>query len=410
MKNSLVKENILIAFSSVRSHKLRAVLTILIISFGIMALVGILTSIDAIRFFLNQNFTRMGANTLTLRGKNVKIQGSQSKTYRMVKFDDAKAFKDRFVFPAKVSVYTQASGITTVKYKSEKTNPNISLYGADENYLVTSGNTLESGRDISSIDVETGAHVTVIGKDLAKTLFPENKDPIGEIISIGNGKHRVIGVLEESGNSFGFSSGKMCVIPISTLRNQGGSSRYYYRVNIMTDNPEHIDLAESEIEGLFRVIRKLNPQDENDFRISKSSSLAEELFENIKVLRLAAIFIGIITLLGAAIGLMNIMLVSVTERTREIGIRKAIGAKSSTIRDQFLVEAIVIAQIGGIVGIVFGIIIGNLLSSLLGAGFIIPWTWILGGITLCLVVALISGIIPATKAAKLDPIESLRYE
>ncbi len=410
MKNALVKENIVIAFSSIKNHRLRAILTILIIAFGIMALVGILTSIDAIRYFLNQNFSRMGSNTLTLEGRSVRIEGQSAKAYKSINFDDAMAFKNRFSFPAKVSVFAQATGMATVKYKSEKTNPNISVYGADENYLATSGNELDIGRNISKSDISYGANVTVIGKDLADLLFPKNKDPLGEAISIGSGKYRVIGVLKSKGNSFGFSSGKMCVLPVTTLRNQSGGRSYNYRVNVMTDNPEKLDIAESEMEGTFRVIRELNPQDENNFRIKKSSSLAEELFANIRNLRLAAVIIGVITLLGAAIGLMNIMLVSVAERTREIGVRKAIGAKSITIRNQFLVESIVIAQLGGIVGIIFGILIGNLLSMVLSVGFIVPWLWIIGGITLCLIVALLSGIIPATKAARLDPVESLRYE
>lgn len=410
MRNTLVKENIFIAFDSVRSHRLRTILTILIIAFGIMALVGILTSIDAIRYFLNENFSRMGSNTLTLQGRSVRIEGQNAKAYRRISYDDAMTFKERFNFPAKVSVYSRATGTATVKYQSEKTNPNISVYGGDEHYLATSGNTLEKGRNLSPSDISYGAHVTVIGSDLAHQLFPPKTNPLGASISIGNGKYRVIGVIEESGNSFGFSSGKMALVPVTTLRNQSGGVSFNYRINIMTDNPEKVSIAESETEGLFRVIRDINPQNENDFEVKKSSSLAETLFENIKVLRMAAVIIGIITLLGAAIGLMNIMLVSVTERTREIGIRKAIGAKSHTIRNQFLVESIVIAQIGGLVGILFGILIGNLLSMVLNVGFIVPWLWIVGGITLCFIVALLSGIIPATKAAKLDPIESLRYE
>lgn len=410
MKDNLLKENIFIALDSVRSHRLRAILTILIIAFGIMALVGILTSIDAIRYFLNENFSRMGSNTITVEGRSMRIEGERAKAYRTISYDDAMAFKRRFSFPAKVSVYTRATGTATVKYQQEKTNPNISVYGGDEHYLATSGNTVAKGRNLSKSDIARGAHVTVIGSDLATTLFPGKKEPLGKFIRIGSGKYEVIGVLKSSGNTFGFSSGKMCLLPVTTLRNQSAGSQHRYRINVMTDNPEHLDIAESETEGLFRIVRELKPQDDNDFSISKSSSLAETLFENIKTLRLAAVIIGVITLLGAAIGLMNIMLVSVTERTREIGIRKAIGAKSRTIRNQFLAEAIVIAQLGGIVGILFGILIGNLLSSVLGVGFIIPWVWIIAGISLCFLVALASGIIPATKAAKLDPVESLRYE
>ena len=410
MRKELVKENINIALNSVTAHKLRAILTILIIAFGIMALVGILTSIEAVKTSLNQNFSQMGANTITIRGKDVRVEGAKASTYKPIEYKDAIEFKRRYQFPALTSVYTRATGTATVKFHSEKSNPNVTLYGADENYLMTSGNKLARGRNISSADVRSSAPVTVIGHGIESLLFADNEDPLGKTISIGAGKYEVVGVLEEKGSSFGFSSGRSCTVPVTTLRNFSGGQDFNYRINIMTNRPENLETAIGEAEGLFRIIRELQHREKNNFRISKSSSLADSLFENLKNLRLAAIIIGIITLLGAAIGLMNIMLVSVTERTREIGIRKAIGANSRTVRNQFMIEAVVIAQLGGIVGIVFGILIGNILGFLLNTGFIIPWIWILSGIALCFAVALLSGIIPATKAARLDPIESLRYE
>jgi len=410
MRKELVKENINIALNSIKAHKLRAVLTILIIAFGIMALVGILTSIEAVKTSLNQNFSRMGANTATIRGKDVRVEGAKASAYKAIKYRDAIAFKERYRFPAAVSVYTRATGTATVKYKTEKSNPNVTVYGADESYLTTSGNTLAKGRNLSVADIRSNANVAVIGSGIKTLLFRDNENPVGKSISIGSGKYLIIGVLKEKGSSFGFSSGKSCIVPLTTLRNQASGQGFSFRINLMTNQPENLEKAIGEAEGLFRVIRQLNFDEENNFQISKSSSLADSLFENLKILRLAAVIIGIITLVGAAIGLMNIMLVSVTERTREIGIRKAIGANSRTVKNQFMMEAIVIAQLGGLVGIVFGILIGNLLGMVLGTGFIVPWIWILSGIGLCFIVALLSGIIPATKAARLDPIESLRYE
>jgi len=410
MKKELLKENINIALTSIKAHKLRAILTILIIAFGIMALVGILTSIEAVKTSLNQNFSRMGANTATIRGKDVRVEGAKASTYKSIEYDDAIDFKRRYTFPAMISVYTRATGTATVKYRSEKSNPNVTVYGADENYLTTSGNNLANGRNISPADIQSNAHIVIIGNGIKELLFLDEENPIGKSISIGAGKYQVVGVLEEKGSSFGFSSGRSCIVPVTTLRKQSGQQSFNFRVNIMTQQPEKLEQAIGEAEGLFRIIRKLNFDEENNFRISKSSSLADSLFENLKNLRLAAVIIGIITLIGAAIGLMNIMLVSVTERTREIGIRKAIGANKRTVRNQFMIEAIVIAQLGGLVGIIFGILMGNLLGMVLNTGFIVPWVWILSGIALCFGVALLSGIIPATKAARLDPIESLRYE
>jgi putative ABC transport system permease protein len=208
----------------------------------------------------------------------------------------------------------------------------------------------------------------------------------------------------------GFNPDNLCLIPISNVRQEFSRSGMTFTINVMVQNPTQLDAAIGEATGLFRVIREVRAGQENSFEIEKSDNLAEMLFENLKYLRLAATIIGAITLIGAAIGLMNIMLVSVTERTREIGIRKAMGATSRTIRNQFLAEAIVIGQIGGIVGIVFGISIGNVLSALIGSGFIIPWAWIILGVVLCFAVAVVSGYIPATKAAKLNPVDSLRYE
>ena len=410
MRNELLKENVIIALGSIKAHKLRAILTILIIAFGIMALVGILTSIEAVKTSLNQNFSRMGANTATIRGKSVRVEGAKASTYKSIDYSDAISFKRRYQFPAEVSVYSRATGTATVKYRSEKSNPNVTVYGADANYLSTSGNSLARGRNISAADIQSNANVVVIGNGIVDLLFLEDENPLGKTISIGAGKYQVVGVLKEKGSSFGFSSGRSCIVPLSTLRNQSGGQRFNFRINLMTGQPENLETAIGEAEGLFRIIRQLNFDEENNFQISKSSSLADSLFENLKNLRLAAVIIGIITLLGAAIGLMNIMLVSVTERTREIGIRKAIGANNRTVRNQFMMEAIVIAQLGGLVGIIFGILIGNLLGMVLGTGFIVPWVWILSGIALCFGVALVSGIVPATKAARLDPIESLRYE
>ena len=412
--NQLIIENIRISISAVRSHMLRSLLTILIISFGIMALVGILTSIDAIKYFFNENFAAMGANTLTIRNRAVHINvGGDHKRprhYPEITFQEASAFKSDYDFQANVSLFYYASGSSTAKFGSIKTNPNVRILAGDENYMITSGDEVDKGRAFSSTENFYGTAVAVIGSGVQAALFKKNENPIGQVITLGTAKFRVIGVLKSRGSGIGMNSDNTCIIPLTTARQFFPRPNVSYSINIMPFSSQQLQAAEGEAMSRFRIIRKNRPYQEPDFEISKSDVVAKLLFDQLKYLSLAAKIIGGITLFGAAIGLMNIMLVSVTERTREIGIRKAMGANSLTIRNQFMVEAIMIAVLGGTCGIILGIGIGNLVSHIVGSSFIIPWQWITLGYVLCFGVALISGIIPATKAAKLDPIESLRYE
>ncbi|MCX6277441.1 MAG: ABC transporter permease [Bacteroidetes bacterium] len=414
MKNSLVVENINISLISIRSHLLRTILTVLIISFGIMALVGILTATDSIKYFLTQNFSMMGANTFTIRNRsmNIHMGGSdmKEKRYEPITYAQALDFKERFEFPAYTSVFTRATGIATLKYENNKTNPNVGVMGVDENYLITSGDEVDQGRSFTPNEIEYGFSSAILGADIVKDLFKNKEDPVGKIISIGPGKFKVIGVLKSKGSSMGFSGDRTCFVPVTKVRTHFPRPNMSFAINVMAKRPELVDAATGEATALLRNLRKVPVGLEDTFEITKSDNIAKMLIENIKYVTMAATLIGVITLLGAAIGLMNIMLVSVTERTREIGIRKAIGATKRVIRNQFLVESIVIGQLGGILGIILGIIIGNTISLLIGSSFIIPWMWIGTGVVLCFFVALLSGIIPARKAANLDPIESLRYE
>ncbi|MBE0662204.1 MAG: ABC transporter permease [Bacteroidales bacterium] len=414
VKHSLILENIRISLNSIRSHLLRTVITIMIIALGITALVGILTSIDSIKYFLNQNFSMMGANTLTIQNRGLRVHmganSTRPKTYRPITYQEAMRFREEFDFPAHTSVFVYGTGIATLTFGSETTHPNVPVIGTDDEYIMTSGNEIISGRNFNVMEMSFGSNVAIIGSSIVSTLFKAGVDPLGQMIGIGPDKFMVIGVLKEKGSSIGISSDNHCIVPLDVVRRKFARPNMTYSINIMVPDAEMLPVAESEATGLFRIIRQVNAGDETNFDVSKSDNLAEMLFDNLKYLTMAATVIGLITLIGAAIGLMNIMLVSVTERTREIGIRKAIGATKRTIRNQFLAEAIVIAQLGGILGIILGILAGNGLGALIGSGFIIPWVWIIGGVVLCFIVALVSGILPATKAANLDPVESLRYE
>lgn len=414
MKNTLVFENIKISLESIRANLLRSILTVLIIAFGIMALVGILTAIDSIKYALTENFAMMGANSFTIRNREIRIiigggGGRNTKRFEPISLDEANSFKEQFNFPSAVSIYTIGSGNATLKYESEKTDPNVRVIGSDENYFISSGLEIEKGRNFNENEVHFGNGVVIIGSEIASKLFKSNIDPIDKVISVGPGKYRVIGVLKEKGSSIG-SSDLMVIIPLNNVRQYFSRSNMNYTIAVNTQKQEDIEPAIGEATGLFRIIRKVKLGEDDTFGMAKSDLIANTLIDLMSFVTLAATFIGLITLLGAAIGLMNIMLVSVTERTREIGIRKAMGATKRTIRNQFFVEAIVIGQLGGYLGIFLGIMIGNILSLVIGSAFIIPWLWILLGVVLCFIVAIISGIIPANKAAKLDPIDALRYE
>ncbi len=404
-----------LAFQNIRANMLRAVLTLLIIAFGIMALVGILTAIDAIAYSLNDNFSGLGANSFSIERKWGEVKSRRSgkvqKRGDAVTLNQALEFKERFNFPAAVSISFWPGSNTTVKFGNEKTNPNVSLAGVDEHFFQVKGMEIEFGRNFSYSEIADGQSKLIVGRDVVKSLFDDRPEKaLDQLVLVGNQRYRIIGVLKSKGSSMGRNTDRAVYTPLLKARAIYGTNETDYDLIVAIRNGADMDAAQSEATGLFRQIRGLRPGEEEDFEIFASDSLVAILKENTTNLRLATIAIGLMTLLGAAIGLMNIMLVSVTERTREIGIYKALGATRKSVLMQFLLEAVVICQIGGIVGILLGILIGNIVTPLLGGSFLVPWGWIFLGFTLCMVVGVVSGFYPAMKAARLDPIEALRYE
>ena len=403
------------AFTNVRTNLLRSVLTMLIIAFGIMALVGILTSIDSTIYSLSDSFAGMGANSFEIEPKTNEVQGRRfgrrQKIADPVSVKQAQSFKERYEFPAKVSITYPGSRSAQVKFETKKTDPNVEISGIDENYLDVKGYDLSAGRNFTKHEIASGNFKAIITDGIVKKLFRGNPEKALEQSVIVNGhRFRVIGVLKSKGSAMNFSGDRSVLIPFENARINFSSPNLNIPIIVQVLRPDAMQDAESAAIGLFRNIRMLKIKDENNFEIQKSDALVDELKDNTTKLRMSAVVIGMITLLGAAIGLMNIMLVSVTERTREIGIIKALGAKRSNIMFQFLTEAIIICQLGGMVGIILGILVGNIITLFMGGSFLIPWVWITLGVITCLIVGIASGMYPAIKASKLDPVEALRYE
>jgi len=410
----LIRDNFDVAIQSILSTRLRSILTILIIAIGITSLVGILTATDSIQALMKENFGKMGASSFSIRSLYSDVQSGGRKVRvinkRNITYNQAKYFTDNYNIPSSTTIYATAVNNATIKYGSAKTNPTFTVRAVDENYVTYMGAKISMGRGFNTRDLEAGTFSAVVGSGTLNSIFKGIPNPVGKIISVGAVRYEVVGVLESQGSTFGGGVDNTVLIPISNAKNIFLNDNTFYIIGIMPKEGINQQKAIDVAEQLFRSVRRLSPMDASDFRITKADATMEEISKIMSYVTIAAFVIGFITLLGAAVGLMNIMLVSVKERTREIGTRKALGATSKTIKQQFLFESIVIGQIGGALGIILGIIAGNLTATLMKAPFVIPWLWIFCGVLTCLLVSIISGYIPAVRASKLDPIEALRYE
>lgn len=404
-------QDIMIALEAVKANIGRAILTCMIIAVGIMALVGMLTAIDGMKASITQNFSLLGTNTFTIINGSafVDFHNDEHIDYKAIDLEQCMAFKEQFDFPALVSGYISYTWTATVKAGNVKSNPNVEIKGADEHFLAINGQEIEAGRYITASDLDNELQVAVIGNELKRTLF-NDADPLHKIISSGGHKFMVIGVLKSKGQAFDFGSNRIMLVPYTAGNKKFFQPGNSYNIGVKVADHGQLKAAQNYATGIFRNIRKLTPSMASNFDFQTSDGLSSKLISSLSFVSVAAYIIAFITLFGAAIGLMNIMLVSVKERTREIGTRKALGAKNTQILRQFLMEAILICQMGGLGGILLGILVGNSVSSMIDGPMILPWGWILMAIILCTVVGLLAGLIPARQASRLDPIESLRYE
>ena len=423
------KDSLALSWKNVRGNRLRTAITVIIMALGIFALILIITAIKAATNSLTSSFSTMGANAFSIRYKERNIRfgndggGEASKTKKNnrqrksttgmpISYDEARIFKERYNFPgAKVGIALRGAGSIVVNNSRRKTNPEVTTFGGDENYLELNGYGITYGRNFTAAEVESGTNVCILGNAVATRLFPDNtQKAIDAVVSVDHIPYRVIAVLEDKGSSAFFNSSKVVILPLTSVRRMYATSTTSYNIAVMVPDLKMMEMAVGEASGTFRPIRKLDVKDDDNFYIDKSDSIAEALLKNLGFLEKGTIGIAFITLVGAAIGLMNIMLVAVSERTKEIGLAKALGCTAKDIRAQFLYESVFISLMGAAAGIVAGILVGNLVALLLNTGFVVPWGWVIAAIIVCTLVGLGAGLYPAYKAAKLDPIVALRYE
>ena len=408
-----ILELINIAVNSIRANKLRSSLTVLGIVVGIFSIISISTVIAMLQTSIEEGVGQLGQNTFQIQKWPAVRSGGPGSwaKYRNredITIENYDLLKERLTGAIAIGAEQWQFG-KRVKFGNEETNPNVSVAGITPDAFKTNDWVVEQGRALNETDYKMGSRVIVLGADVANSLF-EFVDPIGQEVRVDGNKLTIIGVLENKGGAFGQSRGNNAMMPITTFQSFYGKRGRSVNITVMAPSAAEYQNLIDKSEGIMRTIRQVPPGEENDFDIWSNESVMAQINDITAGVRIGAYVIGGIALLAAGIGIMNIMLASVTERTKEIGIRQAIGARRSNILFQFLVEAISLSLFGGIIGIILGVAVGNLAGSFLNATAVLPLDWITIGILLCVFIGISFGTYPAYKAANLDPIEALRYE
>ncbi|OQX96316.1 hypothetical protein B6I21_01285 [candidate division KSB1 bacterium 4572_119] len=405
-----IKESLAVSLDALRANKMRSVLTTLGIVIGVTTIIGMMSIVQGLQNYMVGELSVLGSNTFQVQ-KNPPIQtGRLDEKYRnrkKITLEHAMAIKEHATLVKSVGPETWHWG-DAIRYKDKKTNPDVVIVGGTTEFQTSNNYFVDEGRFLSETDVEYSRRVVILGLDIVEVLFPHT-NPIGKNVRVAAHKFKVIGTTEKQGNSFGESKDNRVLMPITTFHKIFGDRRSLH-VTVQVKNPKQMNEAIEQVTGILRAVRKVPPGKPNDFEIFTSESLIDTFNDMSRSVKLAAIGIALISLLVGGIGIMNIMLVSVTERTREIGIRKSMGAKRLDILWQFVIEAVILGNIGGAIGIIFGVLIGVGIGAATPLPTAIPIWAVLLGIGFCSIVGLFFGIYPAAKAAKLDPIVALRYE
>lgn len=408
-----LREILALALASLRASSLRSALTMLGIAVGVFSVIGVMTVITGLRGSIETGLNVLGANSFQFTkypAINFSDPRQRFANRRDIDYPQALRFKQFMEADGHAAVSLQLGrGGLRASHLDRRTNPNIRLVGTDENYVTSLNYEIEAGRNLEPGDIEFGRAVALLGADVASRLFPDS-DPLGRVVRMDGRVYTIVGLVKSKGTSFGQSQDNFLATPITQFLESYGRARRSISVNVQAPSQEQFLEVQERAIGVMRLVRGLAPEDLNDFEVFSNDSLIEA-FNNIAgVVAVAAFVISAIALLASGVGVMNIMLVSVTERTKEIGIRKSIGARKGDILTQFLIEAVVLSLFGGLAGVIVGILGGNAAAMFLNASVVFPWLWALAGIIVCGGIGVAFGLYPAWKAASLDPIEALRHE